>query len=399
MAKLFRLEAVFAKHGDALLLHYGPAANPQRILIDGGPRGVYRKYLRPRLEQLKEDDGLDRDQPLPLKLVMVSHIDDDHIAGILDLFRETLEAKERRQPLPYAIGAFWHNSFDDLLGNDPAQIVSRMAATVASRDPAGLPVPRMSRESQAVVASTAQGRQLRNAARKLQVEVNPPFPDLIMAPAKKIDLDHGLVLTVIGPSRERIAEYQQQWDEDLEKILQKEQDAAEAAAFADDSPFNLASVCVLARMSRKTMLLTGDARGDYILEGLQRARLLRKTRPLHVDLLKVPHHGSSRNVEDVFFERVIADHYVISGDGQYGNPDLETLEMIQRARGGDPYTIHFTFTADAHASEQNATRKKALEKIDRWAAQRPANCGVAYRGGGEHTDSICVDLLSPLAGA
>ena len=34
--KLFTLEAVFAKHGDALLLHYGKWNDPKWILIDGG---------------------------------------------------------------------------------------------------------------------------------------------------------------------------------------------------------------------------------------------------------------------------------------------------------------------------------------------------------------------------
>ena len=44
------------------------------------------------------------------------------------------------------------------------------------------------------------------------------------------------------------------------------------------------------------MLLTGDARGDDVLAGLREAGLLRRS-PLHVDVLKLPHHGSDRNVE------------------------------------------------------------------------------------------------------
>ena len=56
---------------------------------------------------------------------------------------------------------------------------------------------------------------------------------------------------------------------------------------------------------------------------------------MHVDVLKVPHHGSSNNLDDDFFERIIADHYVFSGDGEHGNPERETLEMLFKARGDD----------------------------------------------------------------
>ena len=54
---------------------------------------------------------------------------------------------------------------------------------------------------------------------------------------------------------------------------------------------------------------------------------------MHVDLLKVPHHGSANNLDDDFFERITADHYVFSGNGEHGNPERETLEMLFDARG------------------------------------------------------------------
>ena len=57
---------------------------------------------------------------------------------------------------------------------------------------------------------------------------------------------------------------------------------------------------------------------------------------MHVDLLKVPHHGSSNNLDDEFFERITADHYVFSGDGEHGNPERESLEMLLDARGDAP---------------------------------------------------------------
>jgi len=79
---------------------------------------------------------------------------------------------------------------------------------------------------------------------------------------------------------------------------------------------------------------------------------------MHVDLLKVPHHGSSNNLEDDFFERITADHYVLSGDGEHGNPERESLQMLLDARGDDDYTVHLTYPI----AEIDVERKKDWEK-------------------------------------
>jgi hypothetical protein len=51
----FALEALEAKKGDSLLLHYGKDANPKLIDIDGGPAGVFNGSLKPRLEAIKKE--------------------------------------------------------------------------------------------------------------------------------------------------------------------------------------------------------------------------------------------------------------------------------------------------------------------------------------------------------
>ena len=43
-----------------------------------------------------------------------------------------------------------------------------------------------------------------------------------------------------------------------------------------------------------------------------------------------------------FFETITADHYVISANGKYDNPDSDTLCWIAQARGKANYTIHLT---------------------------------------------------------
>jgi hypothetical protein len=354
---IFTLEALEARQGDALLLHWGDPADPRLIVIDGGPRGVYRRSVKPRLEELRSARE-DPDEPLPVEILMVSHVDDDHIAGVLDLAAELVDLDEQQRPLPWDVLTLWHNSFDDILGNQGEELLAALSAAlgpvVASGVvPAGLPIHR---EAALVLANVRQGRVLRQSAEKLSLLVNDPFvhpadlerPGLVRATAgepAKIELDGGLTLTVIGPTQDRLEALQQQWDEELPAILAKEraaQEEAAAAAFDDDSVPNLSSIVVLAEADGRKMLLTGDARGDFVLESLEATGLLEPGGALELDLLKMPHHGSFHNIEDVFFERLPAQHYVISANGQHGNPDLPTLEMLSAARGDAEFTLWLT---------------------------------------------------------
>jgi hypothetical protein len=345
---IFTLEALQAKHGDALLLHYGDAASTKLIVIDGGPSGVYNHVMKPRLDELKASKGPNRQ--LEIRLLMVSHIDDDHIRGILDLTDYLVETQDAHgTQIPYNITTLWHNSFDDIIGNEPDKLFTMFEASVQplaiGEDlPAALP---LNYDGALMVASVKQGRTLRqNADNKLHLNINSPFGKFVMAPkgeVKKVDLGNELKFTILGPSQLRIEDLQKEWDRKLEelKLAEKEDAQAMAAAFIDNSVYNLASIIVMARIDDKKMLLTGDARGDDIIKGLKEAQLMENNK-CHVDLLKIPHHGSDRNVSREFFETVTADYYVISADGKHNNPELTTLKMISEARGQADFTIYLT---------------------------------------------------------
>src|ERR687897_845086 len=106
------LEVLRAEHGDCLLLHHGNDV----VLTDGGPSGVYKATLKPRLQELIAA----RARPLFLQMVMVSHIDDDHIVGLADMFAEAVDRKENKLgPPEWAAGELWLNAFGALTGASP----------------------------------------------------------------------------------------------------------------------------------------------------------------------------------------------------------------------------------------------------------------------------------------
>ena len=93
---IFTLEVLQADHGDCLLLHYGKKTKPKIIVIDGGPSGIYRDFLRPRLLEIR--DTVSPGRPLPISMVMVSHMDDDHVNGILALTNEAVKLQNNADP-------------------------------------------------------------------------------------------------------------------------------------------------------------------------------------------------------------------------------------------------------------------------------------------------------------
>lgn len=140
------------------------------------------------------------------------------------------------------------------------------------------------------------------------------------------------------------------------------------ASFTDDSIPNLSSIVALAEADGRRVLLTGDARGDKVLAGLEMTGLLAPGGTLSLDLLKVPHHGSDRNLATIFFQRLPARHYVFSGDGEHGNPERATLEMLLEARGMDDYVIHLTYpVAEIDVGREEDWRKEQAREKARHA--------------------------------
>jgi hypothetical protein len=298
-------------------------------------------------------------------MLMVSHLDDDHINGVLAFLDELVQNKNGGEELPYNILTIWHNTFDDIIGNEPQELLKALnSKSPGKAASAGLP---LSREGGALAASVPQGREVRNNANLLALGINDPLGTFVAAPAKgkkTVPMGDGLKFTVLGPVRERIEKLQEEWNKVLLKkgLATDKNGKSLAAAFVDESVFNLSSIVVLAEAGKKRMLLTGDARGDDVLNALKTSGLL-KANKIHVDLLKLPHHGSDRNVATEFFRAVTADHYVVSADGRFGNPEISTLQMISEARGKDKFTIHLTNRED-RIDAFFASEKKNGKKYD-----------------------------------
>ncbi|OWK25041.1 hypothetical protein AJ87_14955 [Rhizobium yanglingense] len=164
-------------------MHYGTDADRHLFLIDGGPKKVYAPSLKPRLLQLAGPAGAG----LAVDVLMVSHVDDDHIQGILDLTKEERDAKLDGKPRLLNVLSLWHNSYDDLIGSKADKVVETVTEHLGQAGLKGMiPDDRIDEILESsdlddaevieagvgVLASIPQGHQLRYDAEFLSWGVN-----------------------------------------------------------------------------------------------------------------------------------------------------------------------------------------------------------------------------------
>jgi beta-lactamase superfamily II metal-dependent hydrolase len=374
-----KLTVFQADKGDCLLL---TGKDGTTILVDGGMRASYLEHVAPELSKLNGD----------IDLLYVSHIDQDHIAGVLQLLNDAVEwrvfdfqtrqannpdAKKPKHPRPPEIKRIWHNAFHDQVGkNNAKRVEDALAASAAVLEGS----PREADLSEAAFRrelATSVDEAIRVSYRvkpdQLGIPLNAEFERklaMVRDDPQTIALG-GLSLTVIGPFPEDLRKLRKKWNgwldevesqakldrihEDMARDAQRLEtgeiegfrDAvvSRALEFAGSAPTrlgdrslvtepNLASLMLVVDEGGKTVLLTGDGAGQDILKGLERAGRLTPGGGIHVNVLKLQHHGSHHNLDEQFCKRVTADNYVICANGADDNPEKAALEALIDSRLG-----------------------------------------------------------------
>lgn len=371
-------EAIDAAHGDAILVRYkGNAGFERIILVDGGPKSAsnehgkayvpYETRVIPRLMEIKKErdnkkttEDIRAGQPeLALDLVVCTHIDDDHIAGI-ERFYGCLSGNGKCAEDGDKVEGkrLWFNSFSALLG-DAVDIAA--AKLAEARD--------------AVVVSVNQGENLTSFASKCGTTINEDAPGLLISAGQTPKGFLPAKVTVLNPNTKALEKLRNDW---LEAVKKKKKKPGEPASLgldvtsfkADQTVPNLSSIVLLVEAFGRRILLTGDQRGDHVLEGLINTRQMKEGESFHVDIMKVPHHGSTANVQPEFIESITADIYVFSANGKDQNPDTPVLELVARqAKKGRKITMAFTNGDMVYEKDRNGSLPKIGTKTVRTLAE------------------------------
>jgi hypothetical protein len=248
----------------------------------------------------------------------------------------------------------------------------------------------------------------RIAAGQLGIPLNVPFGNKLAmvrpnAPAQAVAVG-GLKMRVLAPFEDDLAELRKEWNTWLEKnedvveaIRRKAGDdedllgnevvrliarlTAEAKVLgnrAEVTAPNLASLMLLVEEGTKKVLLTGDGHRNEVLKGLKHHGKLNAQGKLHVDVLKVQHHGAAANIDEAFCKAVTADHYVFCGNGSDDNPEPDVVKTLVKARRAAkpsrPFKLWFNSSSAVATPQKNKDHMKKVENaVAALVADAPAN--------------------------
>jgi beta-lactamase superfamily II metal-dependent hydrolase len=296
---MFSIELLPAGRGDCILLEYGDPARPSRVLIDGGPKPCF-PALRQRILAIPE--GKRR-----FDLLVVTHVDADHIGGVLELLRE-------RAILGVDFDDVWFNGFRHL----PAP-GSRLG-------------PIQGEELTCLLVGQDIPWNRAFSGERVAVPDSGALPTCALA--------GGMKLTLLSPTPELLGRLWPRWDEVIEtagltpsSAGQPEDetttvygilapgldiDALAAVPFQPDrSQANGSSIAFLAEFEGRRCLLTGDAFPATLDAAIRRLFDAAGAGRLLLDAFKPSHHGSRGSLSAELLKLLRCNRYLISTDGSY----------------------------------------------------------------------------------
>ena len=329
---MYRIHMLPAQFGDSLLIEYGPdESKPKRMLIDAGTAESY-PAVRKRLEAIPKAQRV-------FELLVVTHIDIDHIGGVLPLLDD---AKE----LGLKFKEVWFNGYEhltDLLG-------PKQGERLSSRIVEGGYNWNSKFDGRAVVV-----------------------PDEGKLPQKTFA---GMKITLLSPMRAQLLKLEKEWKkvitaaglvpgsgaklppEEIDDLLGDEAIDVEKLAArkftSDNTPPNGSSIAFVAAYDGKSVLFGADAFPGVLADSL--ARMSDAERKA-ISVLKLPHHGSRSNLSPALVAALQCDTYLVSSNGQrYSHPNRESIARVIQ-RGGRP-KILFNYRSEFNECWDDAALKK-----------------------------------------
>lgn len=326
------------------------------VLIDGGTAQSFDGWKEQIVGHVSKIDS-----------VIVTHIDNDHVNGVIKLLTH---------PDCPSVDRIYFNGAEQLLGqlstdsevdrrtDVKLQAISEESSEVGDKDPIGY----------------SEGTSLSYVISDKGYPCNDVVSGEALYREKCACFDIGsLKFNIIGPDLSALSELKKVWENKLEernirpRIISKsyydafehyassvqeqtsdnyqisstEQRSIEALANAafddDDSPTNKSSFSFLVEFEEKKILYLGDCHAQIVMSWLDEQHL----DSIKVDAVKISHHGSQNNTSLDLLRRIECDKYLISTNGKsHGHPDLETLARIAIVNAQHQADIHLNYDLD-----------------------------------------------------
>lgn len=341
-----------AKEGDAFLLSFGEDKHTN-IIIDMGLSVTYKDFIRQDLIKLSKSNR-------KIDLLVVTHVDEDHIQGAISFFEEN-----GREQNVISVNEVWHNSYRHLqFSKEKTQITSQEYANLELIQRQSQSSPKDGESN----ISVKQGSTLASHLYANRCKWNGSFNNQAVSIDNQSEINISDVkILILSPNRDKLNTLAKCWLRHLNSIiyefnlsedeifddayeffvkyLDDEKSSESNVSLPDDkfdieqlvseigkdrSKTNGSSISFIIEFQTKKLLFLADAHNDIILKEL--TRLKENGYGMDFDLVKVSHHGSKNNTSKELLHLIQAKHYLISTNGdKHDHPDLESIAKIATA--------------------------------------------------------------------
>lgn len=309
---MFRL--LQANNGDAIHLRTKDEKGRfYNILIDGGTGETYSyKNKKGKTEpgELKQLIEHTKNQNEFIDLLILTHVDDDHIGGILRWFEQDADAKG-------LVKKVWFNSgrliFEYFRQKEIEENLLKIKNTSCSN------------------TSIAQGVAFEDF-----IENNNIWDRRIIKSGDEFNIS-GLRFTILSPSKDKLQSLLCKWVKEYpvsdtsrtSDYSLSLSDLINSDSFKeDDSIHNGSSIAFVVEKQGKNVLFLSDAHPQTIIDSLVSLGYSPEN-PLKVDFVKLSHHGSKSNTCIELLNLIQSDNFLISSNGcKHKLPDKRCLARI-----------------------------------------------------------------------
>lgn len=345
-----KIEVFPAKIGDSFLVSYGNNYE-KHILIDGGYENTYTNYIKQRLLELNTlGQSLD--------LVIVTHIDQDHIMGILSLIKENGDS---HTPNIINIKEVWHNSYrhiqntkKELKSNSPEEEILDDIIKAGA----------ISFENIEKKISAYDGSMLASYLYEGKYSWNSSFNNRAVNQNNfsEIKKDDDIKIIVLSPSLKELEKLKKEWERQLKRrkmnfnfangkkfddafeffMLRKEEDISNEYSCSykqnknwsdisfpqeDNSFTNMSSIAVIIETKKSKALFLGDSNPSQIVDSLTFLKE-KKNYSLDFDVVKISHHGSLRSTNAELVKLINGEKWIFTGTGKKNKPSEKLIKYI-----------------------------------------------------------------------
>lgn len=314
----FVFSVLQAAHGDSILIQGYFDGKARNILIDGGPAkayqyGVFPGCLKKALQKIK---GLNQ----RIDLLILTHVDDDHIDGLLAGFKEKGLLAELTDKVWFNSGKLIFEHFNKIPDARNLLYIGGGNGSVGEEKP----------------SSVTQGVDFESLIHGKGIW----HQQIILA--GQVMTEFGIKFTILSPTEDKLKKLLTVWKRESPESLTGKGKGDYYKKFdtllvddqfkEDTSKPNGSSIAFIFEYNHKCLLMLGDAHNSVVVESLNKLGYSAEN-PIDIDYVKLSHHGSKNNTSEELLGMINCNNFLFSSNTEIHKlPNKTTIARLAKLK-------------------------------------------------------------------